>query len=169
MLVRILLLLITAIISATTGLTGGPLAAAAHPTDPAGPAQVSIIVHSTRLAFVTAQGVTTPFPTGPLAPGDRVLGQDDLLQAGRVVGSDDEVCTVDFQLHVLCDDMLSFVGRGDLHATWIVDWPASGAAGPSTFDGVVDGGTGAYRGASGDFHATVESDHDVLIAAAIRY
>jgi hypothetical protein len=72
-----------------------------------------------------------------------------------------------FALHVLCDGMISFTGRGDLHATWTIQWLASGAVGPSSFDGVIEGGTASYRNAAGDFHAIALPNRDVQLSADI--
>jgi hypothetical protein len=52
---------------------------------------------------------------------------------------------------VLCEDIVSFDGRGDLQASWTVQWPATGSSGPSSFDGVVDGGTLQFQSAHGSF------------------
>jgi hypothetical protein len=132
-----------------------------------GTTEVSIVAHPINLEFLTSTGASSPFPTGPLAPGDRVLGRDDILQAASLVGSDEEVCTVTFDRQVLCDDVVSFTGKGDLHVTWAYQWPASGTTGPQSFDGVVDGGTSAYAGAQGDFQATALTGRDLHITATI--
>ncbi|HKA03217.1 MAG TPA: hypothetical protein VKD67_02780 [Acidimicrobiales bacterium] len=132
----------------------------------AAPAELSFVIHPTALAFITPTGESSSVPAGPLAPGSRVLGSDDLLIGGVVAGHDNEVCTVSFELNVLCDDMLSFSGTGDVHATWTFQWPTDGSAGPATFDGVVAGGTGAYRGAVGAFHAVALPNRDVQITGS---
>jgi hypothetical protein len=131
-------LLAIAAIGLGIGVVAGPVAAASDQTATARPTLLSLVVHPTQIEFVSAAGVTSQFPTGPLSTGDRVVGQDNLLQGGRVVGADLEVCTVAFDLHVLCEDMLSFQGRGDLHAIWTFQWPASGTFGPPAFDGADD-------------------------------
>jgi hypothetical protein len=128
---------------------------------------VSVVVHPTQLEFLSTPGASSQPPHGPLAVGDRVLGEDDLLQAGAVIGHDDEVCTFTFDRHVLCDDMLSFFNQGDLHVTWAFQWPASGTSGPSTFEGIVEGGTGAYRNARGGFRAVTLVNRDLQITAII--
>ena len=62
-----------------------------------------------------------------------------------MTGSDYEACTVTFGLNVLCEDMVSLTGRGDLHVSWTFQWPsAPGSTGPTAWDGVVDGGTGSF-------------------------
>jgi hypothetical protein len=83
-----------------------------------------------------------------------------------VVGRDFEVCTVSFGQHVVCDDVLSFDDRGDLHATWAFQWPSTGTSGPSAFDGVIDGGTSLFHNATRDFHAAaVWPGRDLQITA----
>ena len=61
------------------------------------------------------------------------------MQIGRTVGHDNEACTVSFDRDVLCQDIVILDGRGDLQASWTVQWPAAGI--PASFDGVIDGGT----------------------------
>jgi hypothetical protein len=145
----------------------GCAAAAARTPEPPGATHSSIVVHPTQVEFLSLSGASSRFPTGPLAAGDRVLGSDDLLQGGSTVGHDYEVCTVTFDLHLLCDDMLSFTNKGDLHVTWEFQWPATSSRGPSTFDGVIDGGTSTYRNARGDFHAVALPDRDLEMTATI--
>ena len=148
------------------GLAGCGAAAASSGRTP-GPAQLSIVVHQTQLEFLTSAGASSQMPKGPLVVGDRVFGRDDLLQAGSLVGQDYEVCTVTFDRHVACDDMLLMANQGDLHVTWAFQWPASGRSGPRAFDGVVDGGSAAYRNARGDFHAVTLANGDLQLTAVI--
>jgi len=68
---------------------------------------------------------------------------------------------------VLCADIVSFDGPGDLQASWTVQWPATGSSGPSSFDGVVDGGTLQFQSAHGSFHAAVMSNGDVEVIGEI--
>lgn len=124
--------------------------------------RISLLAHLTNIEFITTAGATSTFPTGPLAPGDRVLGRDNLLQGGSVAGYDNEVCTVTFAGNVLCDDILTLSNRGQVHVSWSFRWPAT------TYDGVVDGGTAEFRGVSGDFHAVAQPDGDVQITADVR-
>jgi hypothetical protein len=154
--------------AAGVGLTGcGTTMAAAHTTAAHGSQTISAVIHRTNLVFVTPSGSSTPYPTGPVVPGDRVLGRDDLLQHGSTIGSDFEVCTASFGLHVLCDDMVDITNVGELHVTWMFQWPSSGTSGPSVWDGVVDGGTGNYANASGDFHARALPSGDDSITLRI--
>ena len=130
---------------------------------------LSFVTHQANIEFVTGTGAT-PFPTGPLAPGDRIIGRDDILRGRSVIGNDYEACTVTFGLHVLCEDMVSLTGRGDLHVTWTFQWPsAPGSTGPTAWDGVVDGGTGSFSEAHGSFHAAALASGDISITADISH
>ncbi len=149
------------------GVGAGCSAAAASSGVASGPAHLSILAHPTHLDFVTSSGASSQPPHGPLAVGDRVLGSDSLLQAGAVVGHDDEVCTVTFDRYVVCDDILSLRTQGDVRVSWTFQWPAVGTSGPSTYDGVIEGGTGSYRNARGDFHAEALPSRDVHFTATI--
>lgn len=127
---------------------------------------IDLSIHQTNLEFVTASGVSSPYPTGPLSVGDRVVGRDDVLQNGSVIGGDYELCTVGFGLHVLCDDMVDVTNVGQMHIAWMFQWPTSGA--PLSWDGVVDGGTGGYQDAIGAFHAQALPDGDDSITVHLE-
>ena len=86
-------------------------------------------------------------------PGDRVIGQDSVLQDGALVGRDNEVCTVAFTRDVLCQDVIILDRRGDVQASWSLRWPATGTRGPTSYNGIIDGGTGRFHAAHGWFHA----------------
>lgn len=73
-----------------------------------------------------------------------------------------------FDRDVLCQDILIFDGRGDLGASWTVQWPASGPNGPSTFDGTIEGGTAQFQSSHGAFHATQLPSGDVDITADLH-
>jgi hypothetical protein len=133
------------------------------------PPTLNVVLHPTDLEFVTDTGTSPNFPTAPLAVGDRVVGRDSIMRAGVRAGTDYEVCTISFDLHALCDDTLIIDGKGDLHASWILQWPQSGATGPNSFDGLVDGGTAAYRNATGDFHAVALAGGDIQITAIVKH
>jgi hypothetical protein len=146
---------------AAAALAGG--AAAAHASTSAPTAQASTSAPTPRHLTVLLQGTALgffgnsgpiPFPTKttPLVPGDRVIGQDRILQGGRLVGRDNEACTVAFARDVLCQDIAVLDGRGDLQTSWTFRWPGTGQP-PASFDGIIDGGTGAFAAADGTFHA----------------
>jgi hypothetical protein len=100
-------------------------------------------------------------------PGDRIIGQDRILQHGRPAGHDNEVCTVSFGRDVLCQDIIVLTGQGDLQASWTLQWPATGTQGPASFDGVIDGGTAHFAAAHGTFHAATLPDGDMQVTAVI--
>lgn len=64
-------------------------------------------------------------------------------------------------MRVLCQDVVIFDSRGDLQASRTVQWPASGNGGPTSFGGVIDGGTSQFQSAHGSFQATVLSNGDL--------
>lgn len=157
---RVLAGVLTAL--ALTGAAAG-VAAAQASADTSG--QLTFDLHQTALQFFSNTGPITGFPTSPLVPGDRVVGQDRLLVGGKPAGHDNEACTVAFTGDVLCQDIAIFDGRGDVQVSWSFQWPATGS--PTSFDGVVDGGTGAFAGAHGTYHAQALPDGDLQITASI--
>ena len=137
---------------AAAALAGGAAAAQASASAPA-PRHLTVLLQRTALQFFGNTG-PIPFPAkaNPLVPGDRVIGQDRILQGGARVGRDNEACTVAFTRDVLCQDIAVLPGRGDLQTSWTFRWPATGQP-PASFDGILDGGTGAFAAAGGTFHA----------------
>ena len=152
---------------AAAALGGGAAGVAAAQAGAGTPGHLTFDLQPAALQFFTSTGPITGFPAGPLAPGDRVIGQDRLLQDGVPAGHGDEACTVGFAREVLCQDVVVFDGRGDVQATWSVRWPATGNRGPARFDGIIDGGTGAFRDAHGEFHARTLPDGDLQITVSI--
>jgi hypothetical protein len=142
-------------------------AAAAAQAAPRTPGQLTFASQLTAIRFFTASGPITGFPTSPLVPGDRIIGQDRILQHGRPAGHDNEACTVSFGRDVLCQDFIILTGQGDLQASWTFQWPPSGTRGPASFDGVIDGGTAHFAAAHGTFHAATLPDGDMQLTAEI--
>jgi hypothetical protein len=146
---------------AAVALAGGAAAAQASASAPAAqasasaptPRHLTVVLQATALQFFGNSG-PIPFPTktNPLVAGDRVIGQDRILQDGRPVGRDYEACTVAFTRDVLCQDIAVLPGRGDLQTSWTFRWPATGQP-PASFDGIIDGGTGVFAAADGTYHA----------------
>jgi hypothetical protein len=152
---------------AALAVAGG--AAAAATAQAAAPAAGTLTVTSqlTDLQFFSNTGPITGWPTAPLVPGDRIVGQDRILRDGTLAGHDNEACTVSFNRDVLCQDILIFDGQGDLQASWTLRWPATGS--PASFDGIIDGGTGSFRAAHGWFHAqALPGGSDMKITATIN-
>ncbi len=150
---------------AALAVAGGAAGAAAAQATPHAPGQLTFVSQLTAIRFFTTSGPVTGFPARPLVPGDRITGQDRVLQNGRPAGHDNEVCTVSFGRDVLCQDIIILDGQGDLQASWTVQWPATGTRGPASFDGVIDGGTGRFAAAHGTFHAATLPDGDMQITA----
>lgn len=152
----IVLLGLTALVIAGCNATSAKESSAGKTT------QITLTGSQTNLQFVTAGGQSVQYPTEPLSPGDRVLGLDSIFQAGAKVGHDYETCTVGFNLEVLCQDMLTVTNQGDMLISWEFTWPASGSP-PSSWQGVIAGGTGTYRGAAGDYLAILQPDQTFRI------
>ena len=149
---------------AVAGCAAGTAAAQATPQ---APGQLTFASQLTAIGFFTASGPITGFPTKPLVPGDRIIGQDRILQHGRPAGHDNEACTVSFGRDVLCQDIIILTGQGDLQASWTVQWPAAGTRGPASFNGVIDGGTAHFAATHGTFHAATLPDGDIQVTAMI--
>jgi hypothetical protein len=108
---------------------------------------LSLVLRNRGLEFVTASGPTSVYP-GHLQIGDRIFSRDALSQGTRSVGYGNELCTVTFDNHELCQETVVLPGQGQLQATWLwTDWP-------SGFTGVIDGGTGTFARAKGEVTAT---------------
>ena len=102
------------------------------------------MVQNKGTEYVTAAGSTSVFP-GRLQTGDRILSRDSLLQGARSIGYDNELCTVTFDNNDLCQVMVVLPGKGQIQASWLwIRWL-------SNFSGVIDGGTGAFADARGQF------------------
>jgi hypothetical protein len=144
-------------------LAGGAAAAALFTTTAQGtgtPSTLSFLVQNRGTEYITAAGSTSVFP-GRLQAGDRILTRDALLQGGRSIGYDNELCTVTFDSHDLCQVVLVVPGKGQIQASWLwIRWP-------SNFSGVIDGGTGAFADASGQFTATVLPKGALRITATL--
>jgi hypothetical protein len=130
------------------------------------PIGLTYLVQNNGMAYVTASGVTSVFP-GHLRTGDRIFSRDRLLRAGERVGYGNEVCTVTFDNNDLCHEMLVLNGKGDLEVSWLWVGRNASAYGPAHFDGIIDGGTGAYAHASGEFEATVLPTGTVQVTATL--
>ena len=151
---------------ATLAVAGGTAGAAAQASAHA-PGQLSFVSQLTAIRFFTNSGPITGFPTKSLVPGDRIIGQDRILQDGKPAGHDNEACTLSFHRDVLCQDIVVLNGEGDLQASWTLQWPATNRA-PSSFDGIIDGGTGHFAAAHGTFHAATLPNGDMRITAVVN-
>ena len=157
------LALIAAVGVAVAGCSSTSIKPPATPASTDASHILSVDLKSAGYVFVSASGTSSPYPAGPLSPGDRVIGQDDLTQHGTTVGTGFETCTVNFGLNIPCDYMAELTDTGDLHLAWTFQWPASGTGGPLEWDGVLDGGTGRYADTIGTFHAQALPDRDINV------
>jgi hypothetical protein len=154
---------------AALAVAGGAAGAAAAQASAHAPAsgQLTFVSQLTAIRFFTNSGPITGPPTKPLVPGDRIIGQDRILQHGKPVGHDNEACTLSFHRDVLCQDIVVLNGQGDLQASWTLQWPATGPA-PTSFGGIIEGGTSHFAGAHGSFHAVTLPNGDLRITAAVN-
>jgi hypothetical protein len=132
-----------------------------------GDSRLTVLIQPTEHAFVTQSGTTSFFP-GRLNTGDRVFSRDALLAGGGVVGYDNELCTATLDTNDYCQVTLVLSGKGEIQASWL--WVGRNASlnGPPSFSGVIDGGTGAYANAHGQFDAKVLSSGQLQLTAALR-
>ena len=129
-------------------------------------ATLSFVVHNHGTEYVTAAGSTSVFP-GHLQTGDRIFSRDLLLERGRSIGYDNELCTVTFDDNDLCQTILVLPGKGQIQASWLwIDRNAS-ASGPPRFSGVIDGGTGAFANAKGQFNASLSRSGTLRFTATL--
>ena len=137
---RLIISCVMAVVAATVVFVSTALGAKPTPT-------LALVAHNRGLEFITASGPTTAYP-GHLQIGDRILARDALTQGSRSVGYDDELCTVTFENDELCQDTMVLPGKGQIDTNWLwTDWP-------SGFTGAIDGGTGTFAHAKGQFTAT---------------
>ena len=153
---------------AALAVAGGASAAAAAQAATPATGTLTVTTQLTALQFFSNTGPITGWPTAPLVPGDRIVGQDRILQDGTPAGHDNEACTVSFDRDVLCQDILILDGQGDMQVSWTFRWPATGNQGPASFDGIIDGGTGSFRAAHGWFHAQARPGGDLKITAIMN-
>jgi hypothetical protein len=132
----------------------------------AAPTTISFVVQNNGTEYQTRSGSTRAFP-GRLETGDRILTRDRLLEGTRAVGYDNEICTVTFDDNDLCQVMLVVPGRGEIEGTWLWIGRNRSASGPSHFSGVIDGGTGGFAHARGQFTASVLANGAPTITATL--
>ena len=137
---RLIISSVMALAAATSVFVSSALGAKPTPT-------LSLVAHNRGLEFITAAGSTTAYP-GHLQIGDRIFSRDALMRGDSSVGYDNELCTVTFDNHELCQATVVLPGKGQIEANWLwTDWP-------SGFTGTIDGGTGAFAHAKGEFMTT---------------
>ena len=128
---------------------------------------LSFVVQNHGTEYVTAAGSTSVFP-GRLQTGDRIFTRDLLLDRGHSIGYDNELCTVTFDDNDLCQTIVVLPGKGQIQASWLwIDRNAS-TYGPAHFNGVIDGGTGTFADARGQFSASLLPTGTLTFAATLR-
>jgi hypothetical protein len=145
------------------------IAAAVATASAAGASQkttVSFTIHGGGMAYLTPHGLTHTYP-GKLTTGDQIFSLDRLFDGTKEIGYDNEVCTVTFDGNDLCHTVAVFPGKGDVDATWLWVGRNKSYIGPRHFSGVVDGGTGTYTNATGQFNATVHSNRTLDFTATL--
>jgi hypothetical protein len=152
-----------------TSLTGTAIVAWFVPTalGAGTPDQLSVLVQNRGIEYLTSSGSSQPFP-GTLLAGDRIPSRDALLQGTRQVGYDNEPCTVTFDNNDLCQTIVVLAGKGQLEATWLWIGRNTSQYGPRRFTGVIDGGTGAYGHAKGQFTATTLPNGELRLTATLK-
>jgi len=127
----------------------------------------SYLVRSAGTEYLTRAGVSATFP-GRLETGDQIFGRDVLMRGGSKIGYDNETCTVTFDGNDLCHVLAVFPAVGDVEATWLWVGRNTTHYGPSHFAGVIDGGTGRYANAGGQFEAFALPDGTLRITTTLR-
>jgi hypothetical protein len=128
--------------------------------------ELSFVIHNTGTEYLTKAGTTSVFP-GQLNTGDQIFSRDTLAQGSRTIGFDNETCSVTFDNNDLCHSVAVFTGKGDVEATWLWVGRNTSQYGPTHFTGVIDGGTGSYQHATGQFDATVLPNGTLQITAKL--
>ena len=129
-------------------------------------ATLAYIVRTAGTAYLTKTGLSTNFP-GTLQTGDQIFARDALFQGSTKIGYDNETCTVTFDNNDLCRVASVFTGKGETEATWLWINRNSSQYGPSHFSGIIDGGTGTFEHANGQFDATALPNGTLRITARL--
>jgi hypothetical protein len=117
--------------------------------------------------YISASGATsTTFPDR-LSTGDRIFSNDRLSDGHHQLGYDNEICTVTFNANDLCQVVGYITGKGEFEATWLWIGRNTSATGPRHFSGVIDGGTGDFANAHGQFDATVLANGSLRFSAQL--
>jgi hypothetical protein len=145
----------------SAGAVAGASAGAASEGRP-----ISFTVRNNGTAYLTRAGLTHTYP-GYLTTGDQIFSRDTLVAGTKTIGYDNEQCAVTFDGNDLCRAVSVFPGRGDIDATWLWIGRNTSVLGPHRFTGVIDGGTGTYTNATGQFEATVNPDGTLQITATL--
>lgn len=121
------------------------------------PAQASARAAAQDPTTFTVDYSHTTIPGNPVF-GATFVGNGIVTdESGNQVGTADDHCDEDSvslnSVTVQCSSVITFPD-GELHIVTLAPIPDLQTAYPYSFDGIVQGGTGAYDGASGDAHLT---------------
>jgi hypothetical protein len=136
---------------------------AAHPH---GPRPDSSLSSTTEASSTSLRREATDYPR-PLQIGDRIYTRDDLLVGKTKIGYDNELCTATFDGNDLCHVIAVITGKGTLEINWLWAGRNNSTYGPPHFSGVIDGGTGAYANAKGQFDASLFADGQLRFTAKL--
>jgi len=147
------------------------IVAIVSPAAPAGtrsaPRSTLVLEKGSAPEYISASGTTsTSFPDR-LNTGDRIFSNDRLSDGHHEVGYDNEICTVTFKANDLCQVVGYITGKGEFEATWLWIGRNTSVYGPRHFSGVIDGGTGAFANAHGQFDAIVAADGSLRFSASL--
>lgn len=122
------------------------------------PAQASTPVPKDSVTF-TVDYLHTTIPGNPQF-GAGFVGNGTVTDSGgNQIGTADDHCDEDQvtlqAVTVQCNSVLS-LQNGEIDITTVAPIPILQTAYPYTFDGIIQGGTGAYDGAQGDAHITAK-------------
>jgi len=154
------------VLAAAVGIVAIVSAAAVAGTRNA-PRLTLVLGNGSAPEYISASGTTsTTFPDR-LNTGDRIFSNDRLSDGHRQLGYSNEICTVTYNANDLCQVVGYITGKGQFEATWLWIGRNTSAYGPRHFSGVIDGGTGAFANAHGQFDATVLANGSLRFSAQL--
>ena len=154
------------VLAAAVGIVAIVSAAAVAGTRNA-PRLTLVLGNGSAPEYISASGTTSTIFPYRLNTGDRILSNDRLRVGRKQVGYSNEICTVTFDANDLCQVVGYITGEGEFEATWLWMGRNTSAYGPHHFSGVIDGGTGAFANAHGQFDATVLANGSLRFSASL--
>jgi hypothetical protein len=157
----------TLVLAAAVGIVA-TLSAVAGAGNRSAPTLTLVLEQGPGPEYISASGTTsTTFPDR-LHTGDRIFSNDRLSDGHQQVGYDNEICTVTFNANDLCQVVGYITGKGEFEATWLWIGRNTSFYGPRHFAGVIDGGTGAFANAHGQFDASVLPNGSLRFSASLN-